>query len=295
MPLWGQFCVEEQVKLSVAFPRMKNKEVKARHITNPDLLKLNWVEEFTGEKKALNESDLLPPQPEDAVVFFNSCITTLVSKITCTNIKSYSGILSCENYNIWVYCTCYLKLGLRSGWWIINVADKVVTNVCMSLQLEVWGEQRPNEDQSTTVFASLAGEETVADFTFTQERLVYSRACSISKIFCLSIYTICIMSICYIKLASNELTQVFVTCVHGLTWKYHYCNLSFFISRVGSSTSTSTPADPVPSQASLSTSWDVLPQTLNVRADDGSPHVFFVVNFSNTQQMLEVTLCSSSP
>ncbi|XP_050736162.1 centrosomal protein of 192 kDa-like isoform X2 [Eriocheir sinensis] len=153
------------------YRRMKNKEVKARHITNPDLLKLNWVEEFTGEKKALNESDLLPPQPEDAVVFFNSCITTL---------------------------------------------------------LEVWGEQRPNEDQSTTVFASLAGEETVADFTFTQER-------------------------------------------------------------VGSSTSTSTPADPVPSQASLSTSWDVLPQTLNVRADDGSPHVFFVVNFSNTQQMLEVS------
>lgn len=63
---------------------MKNKEVKARRITNPDLLKLNWVEEFTGEKDALNESDLLPPQPEDAVVFFNSFTTTLVSKITCT-------------------------------------------------------------------------------------------------------------------------------------------------------------------------------------------------------------------
>lgn len=44
----------------------------------------------------------------------------------------------------------------------------------LSLQIEVWGEQRPNEDHSTTVFSSLAGEETVADFTFTQERWVHN-------------------------------------------------------------------------------------------------------------------------
>lgn len=50
----------------------------------------------------------------------------------------------------------------------------------LCLQLEVWGEQRPNEDQSTTVFASLAGEETVADFTFTQEKSVHSGTWSIS-------------------------------------------------------------------------------------------------------------------
>lgn len=72
---------------------------------------------------------------------------------------------------------------------MINVTDNGVTNVSVSLQLEVWGEQRPNEDQSTTVFASLAGEETVADFTFTQERLVHCMACSIPQIFCLNIYT----------------------------------------------------------------------------------------------------------
>lgn len=59
---------------------MKNKEVKARRITHPGLLKLNWMEEFTGEQEAQTEPDVLPPQPEDAVVFFNSCTITQVGK-----------------------------------------------------------------------------------------------------------------------------------------------------------------------------------------------------------------------
>lgn len=60
--------------------RMKNKAVKARRINNPDLLKLNWMEEFTGEQKAKQEPDILPSQPEDAVVFFNTCTITQVRK-----------------------------------------------------------------------------------------------------------------------------------------------------------------------------------------------------------------------
>lgn len=39
---------------------------------------------------------------------------------------------------------------------------------CMALQVEIWGEQRPNEDHSSTVFACLAGEQTMADLTTTQ-------------------------------------------------------------------------------------------------------------------------------
>lgn len=60
--------------------RMKNKAVKARRINNPDLLKINWVEEFTGEQKGQQETDILPPQPEDAVVFFNACTITQVGR-----------------------------------------------------------------------------------------------------------------------------------------------------------------------------------------------------------------------
>lgn len=74
------------------------------------------------------------------------------------------------------------------------------------------------------------------------------------------------------------------------TVKYHLCNVLLTF-RVGSSISTSAPANPIPSQTSQATSWDVLPQTLTFQADDSSPHIFFVVNFSSTQQMLEVT-CS---
>lgn len=75
---------------------MKNKEVKARRITNPDLLKLNWMEQFTGEKDAQNEPDLLPPQPEDAVVFFNSCTIKLVGNFTL----SYGRTLILESIAI---------------------------------------------------------------------------------------------------------------------------------------------------------------------------------------------------
>lgn len=81
-------CEGVREAVNVAFSRMKNKEVKSRRITNPDLLKLNWMEEFTGEQEAQNEPDVLPPQPEDAVVFYNSCTVTQVSKITWYNSHS---------------------------------------------------------------------------------------------------------------------------------------------------------------------------------------------------------------
>ncbi|XP_063869324.1 uncharacterized protein LOC135105178 [Scylla paramamosain] len=153
------------------YQRMKNKEVKARHINNPDLLKINWLEKFS-EQKGQQEPDILPPQPEDAVVFFNACTIT---------------------------------------------------------QVELWGEQRPNEDHSVTVFANLAGEQTIADLTTTQ------------------------------------------------------------IERMGSCDSTETQSIPSQPQSSSSTTWDVLPQTMSVQCGDSSPQVFFVVNFTSTQQMLEVS------
>lgn len=56
-----------------SFNRLKNKEVKIRRITDPDLLKINWGVSYAGEKEVQKEDDNLPPQPEDSTIFFNSC------------------------------------------------------------------------------------------------------------------------------------------------------------------------------------------------------------------------------
>ena len=75
----------------------------------------------------------------------------------------------------------------------------------------------------------------------------------------------------------------------------HSTSKCSFPSRVGSSDSPSTLGNPNMLQPSSAASWDVLPQTMSVRCGDTSPQFFFVVNFTSTQQMLEVTtkLCSN--
>ena len=87
---------------------MKNKEVKARRINNPDLLKLNWLEEFTGEQKFHQESDILPPQTEDAVVFFNACsITQVGRKAAFTSLWVVHQTYNYQSEVALYYCTWY--------------------------------------------------------------------------------------------------------------------------------------------------------------------------------------------
>ncbi|KAK3880196.1 hypothetical protein Pcinc_015296 [Petrolisthes cinctipes] len=56
------------------YKRLKNKEVKVRRMNDPTLLGVDLVTNFSREDGALkDEPDTLPPQPEDAMVFLNSC------------------------------------------------------------------------------------------------------------------------------------------------------------------------------------------------------------------------------
>lgn len=96
-------CIYNDV-LTLCIIRHKNKDVNARRIDDPSLLKINWGVRFYGEKSELNEDDGLPPQPEDAANFFNSCVKTQVLNL--------SQILVCDsqhqipNY----YCTLCITL-----------------------------------------------------------------------------------------------------------------------------------------------------------------------------------------
>ncbi|XP_047490217.1 uncharacterized protein LOC125039896 [Penaeus chinensis] len=174
------------------FRRLKNKEVKVRRLNDPALVKIDWDVFYSGEKESQSEEDCLPPQPEDASLFFNSCSKT---------------------------------------------------------QVELHGERQVNEDASSTVFACLDAEETitsVTDLTVAADRTVE---------------------------AHSPPVQGKGTVLSGST---------------GEDWSTSRPAA-VTRASSAAFTWDVFPSTLNIPASDTSSHTFFVVNFSNTRQMFEVT------
>lgn len=63
--------------------RLKNKEVKVRRLNDPVLVKIDWDVFYSGEKESQSEEDCLPPQPEDASIFFNSCSKTRVNFVSC--------------------------------------------------------------------------------------------------------------------------------------------------------------------------------------------------------------------
>ncbi|XP_042870992.1 uncharacterized protein LOC122252547 [Penaeus japonicus] len=174
------------------FRRLKNKEVKVRRLNDPALVKIDWDVFYSGEKESQSEEDCLPPQPEDAALFFNSCSKT---------------------------------------------------------QVELHGERQANEDASSTVFACLDAEETITSVTD-------------------------------LTVAGDRTIEAHSPPVQG---KGNVPSGS-----VGDDRSASRPAaESGTSSAALT--WDVFPSTLTILASDTSSHTFFVVNFSNTRQMFEVT------
>lgn len=72
--------VSDDVIVGYSF-RLKNKEVKVRRMNDPTLLGVDLASSFNREEGALkDEPDTLPPQPEDAMVFLNSCHKMIVRK-----------------------------------------------------------------------------------------------------------------------------------------------------------------------------------------------------------------------
>lgn len=177
------------------FRRLKNKEVKVRRLNDPVLVKIDWDVFYSGEKESQSEEDCLPPQPEDASIFFNSCSKTRV---------------------------------------------------------ELHGERQVNEDASSTVFACLDAEETITSVTD-------------------------------LTVAADRTVEPYSPPVQG---KGTVLNVS-----TGEDWSTSGPASG-PRASSAALTWDVFPSTLTIPASDTSSHTLFVVNFSNTRQMFEVTSAS---
>ena len=48
-------------------------QVKAKRLTHPWLLEQAWDSDMPGWDQAVDEADALPPQAEDALIFYNDC------------------------------------------------------------------------------------------------------------------------------------------------------------------------------------------------------------------------------